>query len=369
MKLYGSSAGRWQPCPGSIKLSELYPVLPDDDSNEEERAEGIAAHWAGEELLRGELIAVGQIAKNGVPLTDEMIEGAELYAEVVGDEIGHIEQRLIATRIHPENICIPDHFVYNPVERVIRVHEYKFGHGFVEVFENWQLIDNVAAIMDSLNINGHDDQHIDVEMTVVQPRSYHRDGPVRTWRVRASELRGYHNKLRASAEATMHLDAPVTVGNQCKNCPARHVCPALQRAALSAIDESERSTPLELTPEALGLELRMVQRAQKMLSARSSGLEAAVLATFRKGVIVPGYRAEQGKGRKAWTKPASDVISMAKMLGVDVAKPPEAMTPAQAIKAGMPVEVVEAIAKAPTGEMKAVPDDGSLARKVFGNVK
>ena len=56
------------------------------------------------------------------------------------------------------------------------------------------------------------------------------------------------------------------------------------------------------------------------------------------------------------------------MLGVDLARPIEPITPAQAVKAGLPAEMLTALAETPRGGAALVRDDGSRARTVFGRV-
>lgn len=364
--LMPSAAGRWVRCPGSVSMEARYP----DDEESAKAREGTAAHWACAELLAGQAIAIGQVAPNGVVLDDEMIEGAQLYYDAlaaVGESVEwHIEQRIAIPYVHAENWGTPDAWAYDRVAGVLYVKDYKYGHGFVEVFENWQLIDYACGILDTLGIDGAGDQHIDVVMTIVQPRSYHRDGPVRSWRVKACDLRPYFNRLQTAAAAALDPAAPCRISTECKHCNARHACEALQRAALDAVDISTRSSPVEMPPEALGLELRTLQRARALIDARISGMEETALATVRRGVAVPGFKIEHGKGRKRWNRPVVEVVTMAKLMNVDVTKTLEAITPAQAIKAGLSADLVNMFSETPTGAAKIVPDDGTLARRVFG---
>lgn len=374
--LMPSAAGRWVRCPGSVAMEQRYP----DDVESVKAREGTAAHWACAELLAGQAIAVGQVAPNGVVLDDEMIDGAQLYFDAlmtargpnvdmlavgVGGTI-HVEQRIDIPYVHAQNWGTPDAWFYDKAAGVLYVCDYKFGHGFVEVFENWQLIDYACGILDALGIDGAADQHIDVVMTIVQPRSYHKDGPVRTWRVKACDLRPYFNRLQVAAAAALEPGAPCRISAECKHCNARHACEALQRAALDAVDLSTTSSPVELPPDALGQELRTLQRAAALLAARISGMEEVALSTIRRGALVPGFKIEHGKGRKRWNKPVEQVVVMAKLMNVDVAKSLEAITPAQAIKAGLPADLVDMFSETPTGAAKIVADDGTLARRVFG---
>lgn len=361
-----SAAGKWVPCPGSRMLEIQYPEPPDTPDT----LNGDAAHWGGSETLHGRPIALGQVAPNGVVLTDEMIEGAEMYVDDIFSvhpvQPLHIEERIPIPYVHEQNWGTPDCWLYQYEngKPVLYVWDYKFGHSFVEVFENWQILDYVCGILDSLSVDGANDQTLEVVMRVVQPRSFHRDGPVREWRATAAELRPYFNKLQMSAHVAMSANARCHVNPECKHCSASHVCEALARASANACDVATRSIPLELPPQAQALELRTLHRAQEALNARVTGIEGSLLSHIKGGVRVPFYGVAQGVGRETWSKPIPEVIALGDMCEVDVRKP-GALTPKQAIKAGLPAEVVKVYSHVPMGEIKLVPDNSLTARKVF----
>lgn len=348
-----------------MPLQRLYPQPPDTT----ETLEGEAGHWACAEMLHGRPIDIGLVAPNNVMLTEEMIEGAEMY---VDDIFGvhplaplHIEERIDIPYVHAQNWGTPDCWLWHPHENRLYVWDYKFGHGFIEVFENYQLIDYACGILDAIGVDGRTDQAVEVVFRVVQPRSYHRDGTVREWRVTASMLRPYFNKLQMSAAIALAENPPTHVGPQCKYCSARHACEALARVAADAMDVATRSTPLELPPAALGLELRNLHRAQSMLNARVSGIEEAVLSHIKRGAAVPFYGVEQGAGRTVWAKPIAEVVALGDLMGINLRKD-GAITPIQAKKAGIDSDVVKSYSNTPTGEIKLVSDNSSTARKVFG---
>ena len=74
-----SSAGRIVQCPGSVTMGQAYPEAGDSP----DAMDGVAAHWACSEMLEGRLVEVGQQAPNGVFLTEEMVEAADLYFDDV----------------------------------------------------------------------------------------------------------------------------------------------------------------------------------------------------------------------------------------------------------------------------------------------
>ena len=119
-----------------------------------------------------------------------------------------------------------------------------------------------------------------------------------------------------------------------------------------------------MSPAALGLELRMLRRAARMLDARVTGLEEQVLSTIARGTSVPYFSIQHGQGRTVWKSPTNEILALSNALNVDIAKP-GLLTPKQAIKAGLPVEVVALISHAPSGSAELVEDTNDSAARVF----
>lgn len=367
-----SGAPAWVVCAQWPHMNARYPQPDTTDTRE-----GTASHWGFAEILFGRVIAEGQVAPNGVALNEEMIEGAEMLVEVVDARLAlygldrsalMVERRVAIPRVHPHNDGTPDVWFYAREAGVVEVIDYKFGHEYVEAFENWQLLNYLAGIIDAIGIalDGTQDVHTRFKLTVVQPRSYVAAGPVRTWQGPVSDLRGYFNRLAAAAALAFQPDAlrVATPSDQCEYCPGRHACTALQSSAYMAADKAGASTPLELAPAAMALELRYLERALQRLEARVTGLRESVTDQLRRGVPVPFYRLEATAGREQWNKSPSEVISLGKLFGVDVAKP-GLLTPKQAIKAGLPEALVIPYVDRPTSGSKLVPSNGDDAAKVF----
>lgn len=374
-----SSAFRWVNCAQAPSLEARYP-----ETEESPHAlEGTAAHWVVEGALLGKpYLLVGDQTYNGVAVTQEMLEGAELVHDDVRQQIGlnwserlFIEQKVQIARVHSQNWGTPDYYAWGqlPDGRLkLTVWDYKFGFGIVEAFENWQLIDYVAGLVGEAKLDGLQEQNCVVDMRVIQPRAPHRDGPVRSWMVKASDLRAYWNRLEMAAEdATSVKPTASPTPDGCKNCLGRGHCEALQRAAARAADHGEHYLPLDLSPHALGLELRNLKQAQALLEARVSGLEAEAAGRIKQGERVPFWALDSAPGRLAWTKTVPEVMALGQMLGLDLAKPTDVITPAQAKAAAkarkLPAELFDAYATRPAGAVKLIFDDGAKARLTFAS--
>jgi len=352
-------------CPGSFALTKLYPEREDSPAS----MEGTAAHWVCVELLHGRHVDVGSLAPNGIAVTEEMIEGAEMYAAIVPveliepDILCHIEKPVKIPRIHPECWGTPD--IWWLTKSTIHIRDYKFGHGYVDEFENDQLTAYLAGILDYL---GMDDLTTYVEFTIVQPRCFHRDGPVRTWSCLASDLRGRINQMRDAAERALRGDGECVTGEWCNYCPAAHACEALQRSTQVALSFTAAPVPSEMPPVAKGLYLRRVQQAMVLLKAIENGLEEEIEVSIRSGVPIPGYDLQSGQGRTGWSKPTAEVAALGDMLEVNFRK--EAfVTPTQAKellkKKGVDAAVIDAYSERKSGALKLVQTDMRKLKSVF----
>lgn len=370
-----SSAVRWVQCAASVLLEALYP---ETESEKTAADEGTAVHWVAAELLSGRDVALGQVAPVGVVLTEEMIDAATMYVEAVDAALAnypghdrsmlHVEERVDIPYVHALNWGTPDTWFIDPDQCVIYLFDLKYGHRHVDEYENWQLIDYAAGVLEKCGIDGFLDQTFDVVMTIVQPRSYHRGGPVRSWRLKAAELRPYFNTLQNAADTAMQTGAVGKAGPECLYCRARHACETLQRDAYRSATISASSVPVDLTPAALGLELHMLRQAAERLKGRITGLEEQARQQLRGGQRVPFFALVEKPGREQWAKPVDEVLALGTLFNADLSKPREAITPGQARtllkKAGLPADVIGSYSTRSTA-LSLEPDDGSEARKNF----
>jgi hypothetical protein len=351
-------------------MNQAYP-----QADTPETLEGNAAHWVFAEMLAGRQVSEGMQAPNGVFITDEMIEGAELVVDTVRARIPagtvlHVEEPVAIARIHAQCWGTPDIWAFVQQALTLEVIDYKFGHRFVDEYENDQGVAYITGIVDMLAEKfgegaGLFDQRCKVNFTVIQPRCFYKGASVRTWSVLASDLRGHINQLAGAAAVALAPNPPAVTNPECRDCPGRHACPALQQAAYADAEFSTRSSPVELAPAAASLELRMMEHALERLQSRVEGMREAVATYIRQGHSVPWHRAEQGYGRQQWTMPVDQVLAMGSLMGVDLSKP-GVKTPKQAAKSGVDEAVIKAYSVTPLGSLKLVPDNPADARRVFG---
>ena len=343
-------------------MRAMFPSAPEEADNEV-CEDGTACHWLASEVWEKRFPQIETLSPNGRVLTDEMFDAVDMYHDVLRswDNVVPVCEKYIPIPSILEGFGgTPDAWAYNPDKKRLYIADLKFGFRFVEVWDNWQLICYAAGLLDLLQIS---DQDIVVEFVIVQPRCSHRDGPVRKWCVRASDLRAHINTLaNAAAAATKYVPNP-----GCIDCPGRHACVALQNSALRALEVAYSGSPHELDPAALGDELRRLKDAQKKLTARVTGLEAQADNLLRRSVNVPGWSLTASFARETWREGTeSEVITLGQIMKVDVTKPIRAITPAQARKV-LPANIVAMYACKPSTGVKLTKQDPYEAKKAFAN--
>lgn len=357
-------------CPRSVGLQMGLPDLPTEES-----MEGDAAHWLAMMTANGIPMPVGIPAPNGVLVDQDMIDGAELWADIVGP-YGDAEKKVRIERIHPRHCGgTPDNRRHDPIEQILRVFDYKYGHRFVEVFECKQLVAYAVGTLDELGLKLNETW---VEFVLVQPRSYHPDGPVRRWTVRASDLTAFVNTIHAAVNLAIDEngvpkpDAPARTGEHCRDCKARHLCTLFQRNAASLVDASGRADLFELPPAQLGAELSYLDAAIQRLKGRRDGLSIQAENSLRSGVDVPGYEMGEGRATEQWRSDADvDTVSaFGAALGVAVCADVKLLTPTQAKaefkRKHLPVELLDGYTHRPRGKMSLAQSSTIKARKAFG---
>lgn len=368
-----SGAHRWGPdgCAASPGMEALYP----EDTESPESREGTAAHYYATETAAGHTVTIGDLAPNGHPIDQEMIDCAFDILRDVADTVKfnpdadalRIENRVsAAATVHPDNWGTPDFYLLVRPRRKLHIWDYKYGHRYVDAFGNWQCLDYGAAILESEGIPIEDWPNWSITITIAQPRNYHPDGPLREWHLNGAQLVERITRLRGAALAARGPNPALKTGEHCRDCNARHACPALERVAMGLVDMSMTGQPVNLPPAAAGLELAIIRAAMKRLGARATGLEEELLAHARRGTPTPHWRAEYSYGREKFRDdtPIGELITLGDIYGVDVLKPPATLTPAQLKKAGIDAEVLKAYTHTPRGAMALVPftDDGIAKR-------
>ena len=394
-----SSAAQWGNCSGSVMAQFQVP-----DAEHPRTRAGTASHWVASEALLSYRDSehgiarcdrfIGKTAPNGVVIDEEMAEGAQVYVDYCIDLACHydvtpetmlIEHRVSMPQIHAHNWGTldfalihydaewVDHGTINARRRnivSIWLCDYKFGHRNVKAVGNLQLVNYCAGLINELNIDGFEDQHIRVHFAVVQPFAFHGDGPVSTWTGTLSDLRADFNRLTAKAHEAFAAPS-CTSGAWCRDCKAIIRCDTAKRSAYSVTDYVNEPVALETyTAEQLGTEYGILLAASKTLKARLEAIEEDLTHRIGKGEAGSGFSVQSSKGRLAWTCDPAAAVAICSQFGVDAAKP-GVLTPTQ-VKSKIPADkresfeqVFKQITETPMRGMKLVPSKDSRTAHAF----
>lgn len=314
----------WSRCPPSVTMGGL----PGQLSTEHQ-----LAHVALLTALRGQTLKVSEAC------TYEMIEGANLliahYQQHVSDpgqQTSTYIARVVPTPIlDVEPMEIPCYAV-NHKTRTVHVWIYHYGHKRVEARDSRVLVLAMAAIRGDKNLGpewsyrGH----------MVQPRVYDGHPAVDTWAL-PDDLLVRTALVLASASRGV---GGLSVGRHCHLCLARIKCGAYRDVIAEDITMSTETRVDDLTPDGIGDEIRKLRAAHERIKAMLTGMESEASALIKRGTAIKGFTLAPVSGKQEWSVPTDAIQLKAIEYGVIVAKPVECITPKQAIKAGVPSDVV-----------------------------
>ena len=282
----GSTAKRVINCPGSVALVQKMP--PQVESKY--AAEGTLLHACMEELLNyGELGDV--IAKH--KLTDEQADKLEFCLDAL-DEIDPHEEMEYKQEVEVEFKGVKGlEGVFGNVDligrlgnRVIIV-DWKFGDGvMVDAEENPQGMFYAAAAMKTEATAWAFEGATEIEIVIVQPPA------VRRWVTTFARLEEFVAQLQHAVKLAQKPDAPLAIGDWCRWCTGKPVCPQMT----GAIERTVYAKLEALAPEELSKALDLAERLESFIA------DARKLAYDRleKDMPVPGYKLVAKRATRQW---------------------------------------------------------------------
>lgn len=351
-----SGSAVWLACPMGLTMQHRYGNRYPAGAAAEE---GTAAHWVLEQVFDQRPILLGA-APNGVAITQDMRDHAEsalAYVDSLAGGTGgkaHSEHKLTLKLPNtPDVHGTADVIVLPPDGKTVHVIDYKYGFTHVPADAPQLKIYGVAAAQKFNREN--------VVLHVIQPRDYTAK-PVRSHAFTPAEQNDFCNEA-ANALRLAHVAKPYAVpGSHCNRCPGRGQCEAVRSWSMV---EEHAGSDAQLSPEAVAFELHLARRQAELASARVKGLEDEASHVLRSGTLVPGWSLERKPGREQWTD-EQPVLDLAAGFGLlDTVSERRLITPNQAIKAGLPAELVRMHTSRPIGEAKLVPSGETLAARIF----
>lgn len=328
---------RLNQCHASYKAQQAQGARPISDSMQE----GITAHWYLQKYPDH-----CDTDGNGFEVTDEMVDGADLFHKTFP---GADFSNGIVGSLHPMLTGKIDHWeVRGPL---LVVAEYAFGHRHVEVKDNLRLIASALAILKSGEVKNVNE----VEMVVIQPRHFCKEGPVRRARLQLNQVLLFENGIIETINHALGDGPKFGIGSHCTTCAARATCSKLGDFSLNAVDLAKGNT-IEWRLKTIAeqaKEYTLLCEIEELLKARISGLNETLLTKAKQGSQVPGYALQRGEGRLNWSAQIDEVKRLAEIQDVTVLKE-TLITPNQAVKAGFDSELMKQVSERKPGAMSLV---------------
>lgn len=295
-----SAAERWFLCPGSIRMCDGAP-----ERRSPYAEEGTQAHELLERRLRLEKI---DIAKEEMwDATQVVFDHVMRYAfsGTTPTDVVVEEQFLVPSKVAPGQVGgTVDVLVYQAVEKTLHVIDFKYGSGVpVEVKGNKQLRTyGVAAINSDFGWKIEK-----VILTIIQPRAFHPDGPIRSEELSVADLIDFHADIEQAVSRCLVQEAELAPGEaQCRWCPAASFCPAREEQALAVVGDSFghiREVTKEKLPDVKSLTPAHMGEVLAAMDLVSDWFETVQEEAFRlamDGVAIPGHKLVQPIGRRQW---------------------------------------------------------------------
>lgn len=315
--LSASGAHRWLHCTGSPLLEKDFP-----DSTSVYAQEGTLAH----ELCELKLMTyTGEITKRKLTSMKNKLMKSELWqpemegtSETYLDYIKDItmsytvkpviltEKRVDFSRYVPDGFGTADCLIL--AGDTLHVVDYKHGKGVVvDADHNPQMMLYALGAMSELSLLY---RFKFVHMTIVQPRVNN----ISEFTMTADELIEWGEKVvKPKAEAAMSGNGEFEAGDWCRFCRAKQQCKTRYEMNDSLyLELSERHDPRLITLEELGEYLKR----GKDMAAWLEDMKEYALSESLAGADVPGWKAVEGRGSRAFTDTDEAVDTLIKN-GID----------------------------------------------------
>ena len=329
----GSTAKRVINCPGSVALVAKMP--PKDSSSYADR--GTLLHNAMAAILDSDTVTPESMlwtTYKGETLTGELLNEKILPALAALDAIdpeGVMEyavETVVGFGAYLPGVFGSADLLGRLGNRAV-VLDWKFGDGVaVSAEENEQGLFYAAAAMRTPETAWVFDGAEEIEIVIVQPPA------VKRWVTTVKRVKEFERSLKRAVKASQMPDAAIVVGDHCRWCSAKPLCPKMTGAVDRAVKVQLENLPAETIGAYLG--------NADLLEDWIKDLRALAMTMMEAGAKVPGYKLVAKRSVRKWLDEGKANKALAAM-GIDPVKL-ELVSPAQAEKLLKPLK-------------QALPDD------------
>ncbi len=347
----GSTAKRVINCPGSVALVQKMPPKPSSKYADE----GTLLHNVMAELIMSEEppeYYIGTRYEDQI-LTFELVEEKILPAlralDVIDPE--HKMEIEAETRVGFGDL-LPG--VFGSTDLIGRlgnravVLDWKFGDGvMVEVEENPQLMFYAAAAMRTKEAQWAFEGVTEIECVIVQPPE------VRRWVTTPERIAKFELELVQAVKQAEKPDAKLSVGDHCRWCAAKPICPKMT----GAVDRALKVQLDNLDAPKISAYLKNAD----MLEDWIKDLRALALQMLESGAKLPEYKLVAKRAIRSWSDEEKAKVALfayglteSEVMETAVVSPAKAEKALKKRKIGLPEDLVVAIS---SGNTLASVDD------------
>lgn len=298
--LGASGAHRWLNCPGSVELSKKAPE--DALATSEPAAQGTAAHLIGSMCLEQDkdtweyIGTIIEVEMYSFTVDEDMANAVQVYVDYVRETLAKYKDQGAYLLIEQEVSSVLDPDAWGTADAIIVVPDvliididYKHGRGVVCEPDSEQLMEYGYLVWEGLNTG-----HCAVHQVIVQPRIPHRKGVIRTFETTTEFLeKWFINTVLTGMQATREDEPLLNVGDWCRFCAAKSICPALKG---EVVELNTDLTAEHLSDEELTLILKKAASIRKYLEQ----VEKMAFDRLMDGRIVQGYKLVAKKANRKW---------------------------------------------------------------------
>jgi len=340
----GSTAKRVINCPGSVALCQKVPPKPSSKYADE----GTLLHNVMAELLGSdkELRHVLDMEYNGIKLTGDLLDEKVRPAM---DAINEIDPEARLEYAVEQTVSFGDLLpgVFGSCDLIGRIGDraivldWKFGDGVaVEAEDNPQLLFYTAAAIRTPALEWVFKDAKEIECIIVQPPK------IKRWVTSFDRVRQFERELVYAVKQSAKSDAPLKIGEHCRWCAAKPICPLMT----GAVDRAMQTQIKELDAAQLG---QMLERAA-VLEDWISDLRALAMQVLESGNPVPGYKLVAKRATRQWRDEESAKAALCALLPITEVTETSLISPAQAekklkkLKLGLPDDQVISVSSGNT---------------------
>lgn len=318
----GSTAKRVIGCPGSVALCATMPPKPSSKYADE----GTLLHDAIAQVLDKNVkpeSLLGMTYQDQV-LTQDLIDNK---LHVALDLLMEVDPKLemeyaVETEVGFGDF-LPDVFgscdLLGRIGNRAIVLDWKFGDGVsVSVEENEQLLFYAAAAMRTESVKWVFDGATEIECVIIQPPM------IRRWVTTVERVKQFELTLLQAVKASEKKDAPIAVGEHCRWCNAKPVCPEMTGAVDRALDLQLAS----LDASKIGAYLGNCDLLEQWIT----DLRALAHQMLENDKPVPGWKLVNKRATRQWANEDTAGEVLSRVLLRDELYVPKMISPAQAEK-------------------------------------